>query len=376
MVTIERILSLPVFDGAVWAAGEAGKDRLVRYVDIAEVPDIRFWVSPDVLFLTTAYALHGENTAFMDFLRSLIRNGAAGLGVKLGRFLDKLPDEVCAHANENGFPIVLLPSGLRYTHAIRAVMEAILTDERAESSSRNLFDDYFGEALFGEFPMRSLLKFEALGFSLDMQVRVVLIASEDAKIDLVLTALRPVLGDGGLLAKVRTSSETILLMAGSAEVSTTLCNSLSFLDKKVRIALGGCRRLRDFRRSYEEARQVSGLFEPLGIVGGAYALEDMELFTPLLWGEGADRVLRSARSLLEPILEYDSQNHTELLGTLHAFVQCDRNQKEAARALHLHRNTLRYRLAKIESLLPPGSFGGFSFLRLSLALLVHFSRRS
>ena len=82
-------------------------------------------MSPDVFFLTTAYALHGEEAAFMDFLRSLVRNGAAGLGVKLGRFLDRLPDEFYAYADENDFPIVLLPSELRYSHAIRACRSRI-----------------------------------------------------------------------------------------------------------------------------------------------------------------------------------------------------------------------------------------------------------
>ena len=71
---------LPVFEGSVCAAGIKNEDRRVRYIDIAEVPDIRFWVSPDVFFLTTAYALHGEEAAFMDFLRSLVRNGATEIG--------------------------------------------------------------------------------------------------------------------------------------------------------------------------------------------------------------------------------------------------------------------------------------------------------
>lgn len=374
MITIERILSLPVFEGAVWAAGGGGRARPVRYVDIAEVPDVRFWVGPDVFFLTTAYALRGEDTAFMGFLQSLVRNGAAGLGVKLGRFLDKLPDEFYAYADENDFPIILLPLSLRYTHAIRSVMETILADERTGSPRGNVLDDYLEDALFGEFPMSSLLRFENAGFSLDMPVQVVLIASRDAKVDLLVARLRSLMRGSGLLAVVRTSSETVLLMSRSDGASEALSNSLSLLADRVRVALGGFHRLRDFRKSYEEARWVLGLFDLLGFGGGIHAFEDVELFVPLLRGEEGEGVSRSARRLLGPLLDYDSRHNAELLNTLYTFILCDRNHKETARTLHLHRNTLRYRLAKIESLLPPGSFGGFPLLRLSLALLVHFSK--
>ena len=375
MVTIERVLSLPVFKGSVWGAGRGGRDRPVRYVDIAEVPDIRFWVSPDVFFLTTAYALHGEDTAFMDFLRSLVRNEAAGLGVKLGRFLDRLPEEFYRYAEENDFPIILLPSGLRYTYAIRAVMEAVLTEERAGSSFGTVLNDYFEEMLFGDFSMRSLLRFEQMGFSLDMKIRVILSASLDAKADFVSPALRALMGEGSILATVFTSSVTIFLMSCTSDSPEAFAGVLPLLSGKVRVAVGGLHRLGDFRRSYEEARWVLGLFGLLSVDRGIHTFEDMELFVPLLQSNDSEGAHRSAKLLLAPLLEYDARNNAELMDTLHAFVRCDRSHKETPKALHLHRNTLRYRLAKIESLLPPGSFGGFSFLRLSLALLIYFSNR-
>ena len=374
MVTIERILSLPVFEGSICAAGMKGGDRRVRYIDIAEVPDIRFWVSPDVFFLTTAYALHGEEAAFMDFLRSLVRNGAAGLGVKLGRFLDRLPDEFYAYADENDFPIVLLPSELRYSHAIRAAMEAILADEREDPSFGGILDDCLEEALFGDSPMRSLLRFEEAGFPLDTRVQVVLIAFRDAGAEMEVSALRSLMRGVGLFAAVRTSSETIVLMSRPDEVSEALSNSLSLLAGGARIAIGGFHRLKDFRKSYEEAKWVLGLFGLLGLDGGPHAFEDMELFVPLLRNSAPEGAHRSARLLLAPLMDYDARHDAELINTLHAFILCDRNHKETARTLHLHRNTLRYRLGKIESLLPPGSLSGFPFLHLSLALLIHLSK--
>jgi carbohydrate diacid regulator len=73
-----------------------------------------------------------------------------------------------------------------------------------------------------------------------------------------------------------------------------------------------------------------------------------------------------------PIIEYDAQNHTDLLKTLWTFTLCERDHKETALRLHLHRNSLRYRLSKITRLLPENSLRGVGFHRLFLALLAYF----
>ena len=48
---------------------------------------------------------------------------------------------------------------------------------------------------------------------------------------------------------------------------------------------------------------------------------------------------------------YDRANDTELLGTLHAYLICNRNVSEAANSLYIHRNTLSKRLDKINDLI-------------------------
>ena len=58
-----------------------------------------------------------------------------------------------------------------------------------------------------------------------------------------------------------------------------------------------------------------------------------------------------AANLLRPIVDYDRTNGTELVRTLRAYLEADRNVGDSATALHVHRNTLRYRLHQIEELL-------------------------
>ncbi|MEU8955090.1 PucR family transcriptional regulator ligand-binding domain-containing protein [Streptomyces sp. NPDC048518] len=54
--------------------------------------------------------------------------------------------------------------------------------------------------------------------------------------------------------------------------------------------------------------------------------------------------------LLDPLREYDSRHRAELIPTLEAFLDCDGSWTRCAARLHLHVNTLRYRVGRIEQL--------------------------
>ncbi|WP_125264036.1 PucR family transcriptional regulator [Streptomyces alboflavus] len=54
--------------------------------------------------------------------------------------------------------------------------------------------------------------------------------------------------------------------------------------------------------------------------------------------------------LLDPLREYDRRHRAELIPTLEAFLDCDGSWTRCATRLHLHVNTLRYRVGRIEQL--------------------------
>ncbi|MDR6977802.1 hypothetical protein J2X68_004526 [Streptomyces sp. 3330] len=54
--------------------------------------------------------------------------------------------------------------------------------------------------------------------------------------------------------------------------------------------------------------------------------------------------------LLDPLRDYDQRHRAELIPTLEAFLDCDGSWTRCAARLHLHVNTLRYRVGRIEQL--------------------------
>ncbi|QFZ21946.1 PucR family transcriptional regulator [Saccharothrix syringae] len=79
--------------------------------------------------------------------------------------------------------------------------------------------------------------------------------------------------------------------------------------------------------------------------------EEIALHQLLLAGvpEGLRGSLR--RRLLGPVLDYDAAHGSDLIGTLRVFLDCSGSWTAAAARLHVHVNTLRYRVSRVEELL-------------------------
>ena len=56
------------------------------------------------------------------------------------------------------------------------------------------------------------------------------------------------------------------------------------------------------------------------------------------------------RALVEPLVEYDRERRSNLVKTLKAYFDSGTNASEAADRLFLHRNSVLYRLARVEKL--------------------------
>ena len=103
------------------------------------------------------------------------------------------------------------------------------------------------------------------------------------------------------------------------------------------------------RRSLVQARQACELGRRRG--GGAVVSHALSGSHGLLLALQDQDVLDAFReSLLAPLEEYDSSHGSALVATLRAFLETGGRWQETADLLHVHVNTLRHRLERVESL--------------------------
>ena len=77
------------------------------------------------------------------------------------------------------------------------------------------------------------------------------------------------------------------------------------------------------------------------------------------------------RQMVDPILKYDTQYHSELLETAIVYVTHYGNAQKAADVLFVHKNTIRYRLSKIAEILGFKEDDESFFEQLSVAIKLH-----
>lgn len=123
---LREVLTTPALAGHRVLAGAAGLDRHVERLNVMEVPDISRWVKPHEFLLTTAYPLRGRPETLAALVADLDDAGLAGLGIKLGRYLDEVPADMLAAAEERGFPLVQLPDEVGFDEILNEVLTAIL----------------------------------------------------------------------------------------------------------------------------------------------------------------------------------------------------------------------------------------------------------
>nr|WP_196924333.1 PucR family transcriptional regulator ligand-binding domain-containing protein [Micromonospora vinacea] len=146
--TVREVLALdPVRHGAPRVvAGDDGLDRPVRWVHVAEVPDIATLLGGGELVLTTGIGLPGDDTGLRAFIGDLADVGVSGLVVELGRrYVSGVPRVMAAAAERRGLPLVELRRAtpfVRITEAVHAlIVDAQLTELRATEEIHQRFND-------------------------------------------------------------------------------------------------------------------------------------------------------------------------------------------------------------------------------------------
>ncbi|TBL79059.1 PucR family transcriptional regulator [Paenibacillus thalictri] len=130
-VTVRELLRLPILKDAKVIGGEQGLDRIVRYIDIMEVPDIKGWLREGELILTTGYSIRHDPGLLEDVVEQLDLANAAALAVKPERFITKIPQEVIDKSNLHHIPLIQIPPGIPYIDITYNMMEQILDRQAA-----------------------------------------------------------------------------------------------------------------------------------------------------------------------------------------------------------------------------------------------------
>ncbi|MTI94695.1 MAG: hypothetical protein FH749_04280 [Firmicutes bacterium] len=125
-ITVAEAMQMEALKNATLVAGKNGRHRLIKSVNIMEVPDIKRFIKRDELLVTTTYPIRTDKDAQETLIPTLVKHGVAALAIKPVFYDNAVPKLMIEQANEADFPIICLPRDASFNDILNPVLGEIL----------------------------------------------------------------------------------------------------------------------------------------------------------------------------------------------------------------------------------------------------------
>ena len=380
--TLREVLRLPAFAGCTVCGGAEGLDRRVSGVNLTDTPDYARWLAQGELLITTGFAIANDPQAVDALLPTAAEKGLSGVGIKPGRYLPKpLPEVLTEKADRLGLPLLQLPNDVRFTELADAVSREIARRRIPAEQERQLA--VLLHHLVSGAPLSEAMERQAAEYGIHLKrphtlLRIRADAPELQRSSWLHEAeeccralgadMWGALLEDGLLLVLEADDLFALeiplrrVMADFAADHGVICG--------VSRPYGGTVGFQKADRSAHAALHMAARTEtPCVIDDPAGVVRLLEESSP---AETEAYIQRQ----LGTLLRQPEPRRQELLDTLASWLRCMGNQRRMARELHLHYNTVSYRLQQLWLLLEADPVDSMKRLALETALYLYWYRRT
>jgi sugar diacid utilization regulator len=233
-------------------------------------------------------------------------------------------------------------------------MELARLHAQAEAATR-LRSDLVVELVEGAERPGALNRAQALGYDLGRPHRVVVVEGDQAddQADGFFHAVRRAARDTRLGSLLAPRPGEVVILADT-EVPWPKFRAAVLTEwhgDGCRIGVGGRRsKLDEFPLSYQEAQLALKMQLAAGGPDQVTVFDDLGVYQVLVTTQNPAAVDRFVHDWLSDLINYDASHGTQLVLTLSEYLEFGGNYKATAKALLVHRNTLKYRLRRIREI--------------------------
>lgn len=230
-------------------------------------------------------------------------------------------------------------------------MELARLQTLAEADAR-LRSDLVTELLGGTDAAQALNRAQVLGYDLGRPHRVVVVEGRYGthRAADFFQAVRRAAGDtrvGSLLAN-QPDGVVVLADAEAAWEKLRAAVATNWRGIQCRMGVGGRRSSPDeIPHSYHEAQLALKIQKAAGGHHRTTLFDDLGVYQVLATGQNSAAMERFVQEWLGTLMDYDASHGAQLVTTLTEYLECGGNYDATAKALSVHRSTLKYRLRRI-----------------------------
>ncbi|KGK86498.1 sugar diacid utilization regulator [Desulfosporosinus sp. HMP52] len=142
-ITVKDAMKIGPLSTSEIVAGYQTLDNVVKGVTIMEAPDIVNWLAGGELLLTSLYAAPAGTLNYKDFVRKLAEKGVAAIAIKVGRFVERIPEDMIEAANQYGLPIIELDANVRFVDVMYPIMAELFNNQVVKLNYYKIIQERF-----------------------------------------------------------------------------------------------------------------------------------------------------------------------------------------------------------------------------------------
>ena len=352
-------------------AGEAGLDREVLWTHMVDSDTISAFLQGQELTFTTGIGI-SEKLPLLKLVQEVYRNGASGIVINIGPYVDKIGQDVLDFANEKAFPVFEVPWKIHMAEIMRIICFAITKEQQSRIEVTAALNNAFLCPAQEELYVFPLMRKGYLADSVYTAVTIRVEVQKNTVAGERMEQLHSQLG-----SHLRCNYKRILCCAQEKQLVLVLCdytgqerkhvltyifqhfcNELKKEETAVFCVGNQAEELRQMHKSYETANQMAEV-SALGRIPGeeVYGRHKMIVYKNagifrILFALKDEEVMQEyVRDTVQPLLEYDALHHTDLAGVLQCYLRHDGSLQDTANELIVHRNTVNYKINKASEIL-------------------------
>ncbi len=133
-----------------------------------------------------------------------------------------------------------------------------------------------------------------------------------------------------------------------------------------------CENLSKLQKSFHETSKTNSVLEHINRKNKIVFYDEIGFYRMLMSYENTAPMQQFANEVLSPVIQYEKKAHTQLIETMWAYFECDCNLQRTADKLFSHKNTVKYRLHRVEQLTGKNFTNRYQSQELYNALMIYY----
>ncbi len=364
-ITLEQlIVNFKETENMTLVAGEKGLSKLVRWVHMVEGSSSTAFLEGNEVVFTTGIGAPTPET-LLELVQQVCQQNATGIVLNIGPYISEVSAAIIDYANQQNFPVFTVPWDVHMAVLMQKFSRQLHLDEQKsmelEVAFKNsiLYEKHVEmyEPVLINYGYKENWAYDVL--AVDIRDKQFLTPKPDKVEKILLLSREQLHGRNNPVEVLYWNEEFIFIFSNSHErdIGEKMKRLLTLIEESIlrdgfffagtgHTANGMSR----IGRSYQQAHQVKELQKRRNRRNELMYYDNLGLYKLLMELNSRDALDAYVDEMLGDIERFDRVNLTDHLYFLKEYFRLECSVMDTAAKLNMHRNTVTYRIHKIEEI--------------------------